>query len=320
MKSNIISPLLFLFACISGFHATSFAQASYCNVPKENVQTVLNSRDSESDKYRDYVTTGIAYLLASECVAALSYFQEAQKISSNSAINLIVTKMNGIEPEKKPELQNDPPPVQTTTSVSEEELKKDGSIGVREAANTSSETVAIKIAESGEKEFSQTELNEFQIKGLQKVKKLTEYFNLISQKRTSESQISLLIESAQDLFNGDEHTVQVSSINRMEKPKIPIRTYLNRLRMLNYEKVEITGAAFSYVSKFRQGPDGKYYGIARFRQQFTGYRDGIPVYSDITTKTVAIVLKTYKKAIDGESIEQWDVFLGDISVQQTERN
>jgi hypothetical protein len=127
------------------------------------------------------------------------------------------------------------------------------------------------------------------------------------------------VESALALFDGEDHTVEVSSINRPDKSRFPVRTYFNRLRMLNYSKVVIEGAAFTYVSSFRKGPDGYYYGIARFRQTFTGYKDNRPIYSDVTTKTVSVQLRPYQKAIEGEAMENWDFFLGDISVTQTER-
>ncbi|MFM9052361.1 MAG: hypothetical protein ACKOKF_08605, partial [Bacteroidota bacterium] len=172
---------------------------------------------------------------------------------------------------------------------------------------------------SGSISFTRENLELFQAKGLDKVRRLTEYLGIITQKSTPPSTAISTVESALSLFDGENHTVEVSNVNRPDKSRFPIRTYLNRLRMLNYSRVVIEGASFTYVSNFRKGPDGNYYGVARFRQAFSGYRDNKLVYSDVTTKTVAVVLKPYQKALEGESMENWDVFLGDIFVTQTEK-
>ena len=152
-----------------------------------------------------------------------------------------------------------------------------------------------------------------------KVKKLMDYLEVIAQKSTPQTTANSTIESAIGLFDSENRVVGVTSTSRPGGREYPVRTYLTRLRMMNYEKVVIEAAAFTYVRSFVQGPDGNYYGIARFRQSFTGYRENKPLYSDVTTKTVAVVLKPYQKAIEGESIELWDVFLGDISVQSIDK-
>ena len=152
------------------------------------------------------------------------------------------------------------------------------------------------------------------------MKRLTQYLDILCQKSTSSTTAINTVTASLALFDSEDHTVEVSSINHPDKSRFPIRTYLNRLRLMKYNKVDIRGASFTYVSDFRLGPDGNYYSIARFRQTFTGYVDNVPTYSDITTKTVTVVLKPYQKASEGGSVENWDVFLGDIMVTQTEKN
>ncbi|MBK8586890.1 MAG: hypothetical protein IPN88_16260 [Bacteroidetes bacterium] len=163
------------------------------------------------------------------------------------------------------------------------------------------------------KSFTEEELGAFQSKGLMKVKKLMDYLEVIAQKSTPQTTANSTIESAIGLFDSENRVVGVTSTSRPGGREYPVRTYLTRLRMMNYEKVVIEAAAL-LCKVFCARPDGNYYGIARFRQSFTGYRENKPLYSDVTTKTVTVVLKPYQKAVEGESIELWDVFLGDIEV------
>lgn len=281
-------------------------QERYCSATAEVTQKVLDSRASKPVAYTENVTTGVAYLLAFECDSALSYFRISYSINPDPSLKEIISIMGGTVSEPAPASDNS----QETPNVSP-------ALEIEQAPP--SEETTTSYSSSATKTFSAEELADFQAKGLQKVKRLTEYFNIIVQKSTSPNTAQTTIENAVLLFDREDNTVEVSSVNRPNTTRYPIRTYLNRLRMLNYQKVVIEGAAFTYVSSFRKGPDGNYYGVARFRQTFTGYRDNRPVYSDVTTKTVAVVLKPYQKAFEGESVENWDVFLGDISVKQTEK-
>ena len=71
------------------------------------------------------------------------------------------------------------------------------------------------------------------------------------------------------------------------------------------------------VRHFRKGPDGNYYGVISIQQKFTGFIDNKPVFADVTTKNIEIVLKTYKKEVDGESLELWDVFLNNVGISES---
>ena len=307
----------------------SVAQSSFCNVSEKNIQNALDSRKGNNVDYSENVTIGVAFLLGNECDTALHYFNSALKVNQNSSLSFIVSSLKGNNPSA---YQTVSTPTSIATSSTEPSLA--GSIDNNNISKEVNREVASESIAKNEnfkkpeetpvdtvstvRSFSPEDLSAFQAKGLQKVRKLTENLSIIAQKSTTESRALSTIENSIELFDSENRTVQVSSLSKGEKAKMPVRTYLNRLRLLNYQKVTIEGASFTYVSKFIKGPDGNYYGVARFRQLFTGYRDNKPVYSDVTTKTVAVVLKPYKKAIEGESVEQWDVFLGDISVEQTE--
>lgn len=301
------------------FVTISTAQDSYCNVTSKSVEEVLYSRVDNPSEYATDVTTGVSFLLASECDSALSYFRSAYLISPAPALLQAMNELSGTSAVPPAALIVQEP-------ASKEVAAAKVTIAKEEPPAPSNPVEAPVLAESSTlvasaavKSFSPEDLDAFQSKGLMKVKRLTEYFNIIVQKTTPQNTAQNTIQSALGLFDSEDHTVEVSNLNRAQKNRYPVRTYLNRLRMLNYQRVSIEAANFTYVSTFRKGPDGNYYGIARFRQAFTGYRDDKPVYSDVTTKTVGVVLKPYQKAMEGESVENWDVFLGDISVAQTEK-
>jgi hypothetical protein len=102
-----------------------------------------------------------------------------------------------------------------------------------------------------------------------------------------------------------------------EKDQTPIRKYLAKLRLLKYSKVLIEWTDISYVSNLRKAPDGNYYGVISLQQKFSGFIDNKMVYSDVTRKNIEVVLKTYKKEVEGESVELWDVFLNNIGISAT---
>jgi hypothetical protein len=80
--------------------------------------------------------------------------------------------------------------------------------------------------------------------------------------------------------------------------------------------VEIQWYEIGYVSQLRQDPDGRYYGTVTISQRFKGISDGKPVYEDITTKHIQVVLERLE--LDKDKKEHyWDVRLGDISVVET---
>ena len=292
-------------------------QSSFCNVQKETIQEVLNSRKGSSVEYSENVTTGIAFLLSTECDTALNYFTAALKVNQTPSLSKLISDMSkgsGVVSTTTPSAT-----APVTTSPNEKKEVKNTPEPTPNPTSNSTETASLKNERTtSNKNFSEEELGAFQSKGLMKVKKLMDYLEVIAQKSTPQTTANSTIESAVGLFDNENRVVQVTSKSRPGFREFPVRTYLTRLRMMNYEKVVIEAAAFTYVSSFVQGPDGNYYGIARFRQSFTGYRENKPQYNDITTKTVTVVLKPYQKAVEGESIELWDVFLADIEVEINE--
>jgi hypothetical protein len=163
------------------------------------------------------------------------------------------------------------------------------------------------------------DMEEFSQKALDKTETLGRYFKLISNKETPWQDANSAIDLAVKLFVNEDAGVEVSSANSSEKKMYPIRRYLERLKLLKYDQVDISWSDISYVSKLRKAPDGNYYGVISFVQKFTGYRDGVAVYTDYTKKNIEVILKGYVKEVSGESVELWDVFLSDIGVINTRR-
>ncbi len=111
--------------------------------------------------------------------------------------------------------------------------------------------------------------------------------------------------------------IETSSISRNDVRRYKIRTYLSRLKLVQYDKIEIEWTNVQYVSDVKRGVDGNFYGVVSFEQVFRGYRDGKLVYQDITRKNATIVLKTYEKNYEGNVTNVWDVLLSDIGVITT---
>jgi len=320
---------------IYSFALAANAQTTSCKADGDEINDVLDSRIGQTEGYIDNATLGVLFLLKKQCDSALICLNAAKEISPNPAITTLIESIEKskviIQDDSKSTLQatdnNAANTAQQTSGSNTNASQANGSSAmtnnsaeVNENSRTAEPVIEKTVDINSIKSFTKDQLAEFQEKGLDKVKRLTQYLDILCQKSTSSTTAINTVTSALSLFDSEDHTVEVSSVNHPDKSRFPVRTYLNRLRMMSYNKVDIKGASFTYVSDFRKGPDGNYYSIARFRQTFTGYVDNVPTYSDITTKTVAVVLKPYQKASEGESIENWDVFLGDIMVTQTEKN
>ena len=143
------------------------------------------------------------------------------------------------------------------------------------------------------------------------------YLERISNKEEVEADKLAAIASACQLFVSDSSKVEVSSVNRPEKEQYTVPVYLDRLRMLPYDKVALTWMRAQMVSKFRKGQDGRYYGMIAAQQLFRGYLDNKIVYQDVTEKNIEIVLAQYDVFDEGVKKKKWDVLLSNVGVKQT---
>jgi hypothetical protein len=160
--------------------------------------------------------------------------------------------------------------------------------------------------------------DQFIKKATDKTQRFTQYLKILYDKSADNEQKDKTIEQAITLFVDENAEVEVSSVIKEEGVKhYKIRKYLQHVKLVNYDKIEIEWTHVQYVSDVRKGQDGNYYGTVEFEQVFKGYRDAQLVYSDITRKTANVVMKTYEKNYEGKTTILWDVLLSNIGVVST---
>ncbi len=157
---------------------------------------------------------------------------------------------------------------------------------------------------------------EFLKKTFLKTGLLNSYMAILCDKSQGIEKCYSATEQAVGLFVNEEATVEVISSLRDTIPKkYKIRTYLKRLTLFRYDRVDLVWRNIQYVSNLILNPDGTYRGSVEFEQSFKGYRDGRVMYADVTKKKMEIILKTYKNTVEGKSRITWDVLLSDIGVE-----
>ncbi|MGI4863789.1 MAG: hypothetical protein ACRYFZ_07670 [Janthinobacterium lividum] len=161
----------------------------------------------------------------------------------------------------------------------------------------------------------------FNRKALEKTEEFTGYMQMIVAVNTNREAAKKGINLASALFLSPDSRVEVSTVNNAVRNKYRIREYLDRLMLRSgqFDKVQIEYANVNYASKFKKGTDGNYYGVVTFVQTFRGFVDNKVVYGDVTKRNVTVVLKPYEKAVNGEYVAAWDVFLDDVGVVETKK-
>ncbi len=152
-------------------------------------------------------------------------------------------------------------------------------------------------------------------KALSKTEDLGTYLAVISDRNNSLGEANKAVESAVKLFIDENAEFEVSG--RDGRNRYKVRSYLNRLKLLNYDKIEISWTDISYVSDLKKGIDGNYYGVITLQQRFKGYKDNRVVYGDLTEKNIEVKVVAYQKETDGVKQQKWDVFLSDVGVVVT---
>jgi hypothetical protein len=166
--------------------------------------------------------------------------------------------------------------------------------------------------------LSEEDLKIFATNAVQKTKELTNYINTITDKTLKDNEIKLnAVDLAVNLFVSEDNLVEVSNKNRVDVSTYKIREYLNKLRVLPYTKVKITYYDIQYISEFKKGTDGKYYGVITFFQKFEGFIENRPVYSDVTQKNVEVIIDKVTTIYGSKKVERWNVLLGNITVAET---
>jgi hypothetical protein len=159
---------------------------------------------------------------------------------------------------------------------------------------------------------------EFEKRARENANDLEKYIAIIADKETDNEVADKAISKSIKLFV-EGAQIQISRLGSEIKQDYPISEYLKRLRLLDYDKVEILWHKINYVSSIRQSGD-KYYGTISYEQEFRGYKDGVLQYSDITKKNMEVMVQPYEKiGSNGQMQTKWEVFFGNIGVMVTRR-
>ncbi len=163
----------------------------------------------------------------------------------------------------------------------------------------------------------------------EKVGQMNDYISFMASKKKSVEVRQRYRKEALNLFIGDGYSyeengihkegvlMEVTSVNRPGKRRELIRDYFSRIIKLNYNDVNITSTDIAEikVSNLQKTSDGQYVCTCQFDQAFVGYRDGRPVYKDITTKRVKCYI-TIDRTTDGD---EYIIKLGDTEAIATKR-
>jgi hypothetical protein len=170
-----------------------------------------------------------------------------------------------------------------------------------------------------ELKLTEEEKADFKDKALRKTKALSNYISTIAEKSKDETQRNKAIDLAVKLFMDENNTVEVSSVNNKETKRFKIRAYLNKLKMLPYARVTITWYDIFFASNFTKRPDGRYEAVATIYQRFEGTTNEGGKYIDITKKNIQIIIEQIEIKTGDQVATVWEVFLGDIKVEETKK-
>lgn len=170
----------------------------------------------------------------------------------------------------------------------------------------------------------------------QKVKQMTDYVAYMANKEKPIEDRKEYRIAALNLFighgepyivNGDSREgvyMQITSKYRKKPTQRLMKDYFTGLINMRYSKVVIESSDIAdiKVSELKKVADHEYECTCTFVQAFCGYRDGRPVYKDITKKRVTcrIIEEETVKISDTGAIEteyEYVVLLGDVEALET---
>lgn len=119
----------------------------------------------------------------------------------------------------------------------------------------------------------------------------------------------------------DAVKMEISSVNSQRPVTRLMKTYLNNIKNNGmYSNIKISLVDAIRVGNLRKVAEGKYEATAHFCQIFIGLNGDKIKYSDKTEKAVKVyVTLSLRPTLFGDYDEVFDVKLGDIKVESTER-
>lgn len=168
-----------------------------------------------------------------------------------------------------------------------------------------------------------------QKRAAEKVAQMNDYISFMASKKKNLENRKYYKPKALNLFMGKGYSyeengvekkgvmMEITSVNRKSVSHQLIRDYFDNLINLKYTDVQITSTEIANikVSNLQQIDENLYVCTCQYDQAFAGYRDGRPVYKDITTKRI----KCYVKVEDTEDGEEYIIMLGDVTALSTKR-
>lgn len=163
----------------------------------------------------------------------------------------------------------------------------------------------------------------------EKVKQMCDYIEHMANPKQKENNRRYYRKVALNLFIGQGNsyeeegriregvTMEVTSLSNKTPRSFLMKTYFsNLINRLNYSKVSMqtTDVSAMKVSELQPISEDTYVCTVYFEQSFCGYRDGRPVYKEITRKRV----KCYVKVEQTEDGEEYIVLLGDVTATDTQ--
>ena len=159
---------------------------------------------------------------------------------------------------------------------------------------------------------------------IHKVRVLTDHFDKITSKVEADSIKDYHIDACLDLFIGrgnDTKDYEGNVIIPAPKAEVflegrhniyPLKSYLKRLKTMGYYKIIVKNSYCYYVNpkSLKKVGDNQYSAIVTVYKVNIGNKGDLIVYRDKTMKSVQIILENTQT--------RFNVFLGDISVDQTE--
>lgn len=171
---------------------------------------------------------------------------------------------------------------------------------------------------------------EMERRAAERVAQMNDYISFMASKKKTRQNRIYYSTKALNLFVGRGHEyeengiqkdgvmMEITSVNRKNTSHKLIRDYFSALIDLKYTDIQITSTDIAdiKISNLQQIGENLYVCTCQFDQAFVGYRDGRPVYKDVTTKRVKCYV-IVEEVEDGH--DEFIVMLGDVTALSTKR-
>ena len=181
--------------------------------------------------------------------------------------------------------------------------------------------------------FAQSDIQEvLKRRAAEKVGQLCDYIEFLANPQNEYKTRNYYKTKALNLFinKGEEYEedgiykkgviMEVTSVWRKKPSQRLMKDYFTGLMNMRYSKVAIESTEVSNieVSRLQQIDDDTFVCTCYFEQAFCGYRDGIPVYKDITRKKVkCYILKEDIIDKEGKVQQEYILMLGNVTALET---